>query len=229
MLRSIIFDMDGVICDSEPLHMKAFQQVLTELGISLTDQEYYDKYLAFDDRGCFKTIFESNGRVAEAGNLQDYIDRKGRYFDAMMKEHLVIYPGVEPFIKRLAERFSLALASGARRLEVEFVLRKAKVRGLFTGIVSADDVKKGKPDPESFQTALKLLNERRLVTSPEIQPGECLVIEDSKHGLAAARAAGMKCAAVTTSYKAEELTDAHLIIDSFVGYDLSKLEKLFAG
>ncbi len=229
MLRAIIFDMDGVICDSEPLHMKAFQEVLKEIGISLTDQEYYDRYLAFDDRGCFRTIYAANQRPVPDGKaLQNLLDRKSRFFDVLMKEHLVIYPGAEALIKKLGERFPLALASGARRLEVEFTLKKAKVRGVFTAVVSADDVSQGKPHPESFLTALKLLNERRLINTPEVKPEECVVIEDSIHGLAAAKAAGMKGAAVTTSFKAEQLTDAALIIDSFVGFDFTRLEKLFA-
>ena len=228
MLRALIFDMDGVICDSEPLHMNAFQKVLSEQGISLTDQEYYDHYLAFDDRGCFRAVFEKEGRSLEERALQQFVERKGKYFDELMKENLVIYPGAESFVKKLAERFPLALATGARRLEVEFILKKAKIRGLFTAIISADDVKQGKPHPESFLTALKILNERRLVDTPEIKPGECLVIEDSLHGLAAAKAAGMKGAAVTTSYSAEQLKEASLIIDTMVGFDLAKLEKVFA-
>jgi beta-phosphoglucomutase len=220
--------MDGVICDSEPLHLKAFQRVVHELGILLTDQEYYDRYLAFDDRGCFRMIFQANGRPAlDEKTLQDLVDRKARYFDEAMKEHLVIYPGAEALIRKLSTRFALALASGARRLEVEYVLRKGKIRGLFTAIVSSDDVQQGKPHPESFLTALKLLNERRLVDSPEIKPEECVVIEDSRHGLAAARTAGMKSAAVTTSYRADQLTDADLIISSLVGFEIADLEKLF--
>jgi len=228
MLKAIIFDMDGVICDSEPLHMRAFQHVLSELDILLTDQEYYDHYLAFDDRGCFSAVLQKNDRPQDAALIQSYVERKGRYFDDLMKEHLVIYPGAEAFVKRLAERFPLGLASGARRLEVEFVLKKAKIRGLFTAVVSADDVASGKPHPESFQTALRILNERRLIDTPEIRPSECLVIEDSFHGLAAAQAAGMKGAAVTTSYSAEQLKGASLIIDTMVGYDIQKLEKVFA-
>ena len=117
--------------------------------------------------------------------------------------------------------------AGASRLEVEFVLKKAKVRGMFTAVVSADDVKNGKPHPESFLTALKVLNQFRLVNSPEIQPGECLVIEDSYRGVAAAKTAGMKAAAVTTSYSPEELKDANLIIESLVGLEVEKLERLF--
>src|SRR4029077_5942696 len=98
---------------------------------------------------------------------------------------------------------------------------------LFTAIVSADDVQRGKPDPESFQTALKLLNERRLQGSSEIASGECLVIEDSLHGIAAAHRAGMKCAAIPTSYEPDQLAQANLVIDSLVGLELGRLEALF--
>lgn len=228
MLRAVIFDMDGVICDSEPLHMQAFQHVLKDLGISLADQEYYDRYLAHDDRGCFRAVMEANGRPAPDGeDLQRLVDKKAKYFDEQMKERLIIYPGADTLVKKLGEKYPIALASGARRLEVEFVLKKAKIRGLFTAVVSADDVAQGKPHPESFQTALRILNERRLVDTPAIEPRECLVIEDSIHGLAAAEAAGMKSAAVTTSYKAEQLTRAGVIIESLVGFDIGKLEKLF--
>lgn len=227
MLRAIIFDMDGVICDSEPLHMRAFQDVLRELGITLTDQEYYDDYLAFDDRGCFKAVLEKNGRPADPSTIKDLVDRKARYFDDFMKTKLTIYPGAESFVRKSAEKYMIALASGARRLEVEFVLRKAKIRGLFTAVVSSDDVEKGKPDPESFQKALESINQRRLHDSPAIVPQECLVIEDSKHGVAAAKTAGMRCLAVTTSFKADELQPADAITESLVGLSLDKLEKLF--
>jgi HAD superfamily hydrolase (TIGR01509 family) len=228
MLRAVIFDMDGVICDSEHHHMRAFQEVLHALGLVVTDQDYYDKYLAFDDRGCFQAVFRAAGRPAPEGKaLQDLLDKKARAFDTLMKEHVVIYPGVENFVKKLADKYPLALASGARRLEVEFVLKKAKIRGLFTAVVSADDVERGKPHPESFQKALHIINERRLIDTPEIKPSECLVIEDSVYGLAAAKAAGMKGAGVTTSFKADQLKDAAVIIESFVGYEIGNLEKLF--
>ena len=228
MLRAVIFDMDGVICDSEPLHMKAFQEVLQPLGLVVTDQDYYDRYLAFDDRGCFQAVYRAAGRAAPEGKaLEDLLDKKARAFDVLMKEHVVIYPGAEALVKKLSDKYALALASGARRLEVEYVLKKAKIRGLFTAVVSADDVKQGKPHPESFLKALSILNERRLVDTREIAPAECLVIEDSIHGLAAAKTAGMKGAAVTTSYPAEQLKDASLIIESLVGLEVASLEKLF--
>jgi beta-phosphoglucomutase len=227
MMRALIFDMDGVICDSEKLHMHAFQKVLVEEGLHLLDNDYYEKYLAFDDRGCFTAIYANAGRPMDDLKLKNLIMRKGRYLEEEMKERLMIYPGVEAFVKKVAGRYPVALATGSRRLEVEFVLRKAHLRGVFSAIVSADDVKKGKPDPESFILALKLLNDFRLQGTPIIPAIGCLVIEDSRHGLTAAKAAGMKSMALTTSYKASELKGANLIADSFVGLELNKLEKLF--
>src|SRR5207237_6181173 len=124
--------------------------------------------------------------------MRKLLAAKARYFDEMIKDHLVIYPGAENIVKKASERFPIALASGARRLEVEFVLKKAKLRGMFTAVVSADDVQKGKPGPESFLTALKILNERRLQGCDEIPASGCVVVTDSRHGVAAAGTAGIK-------------------------------------
>jgi HAD superfamily hydrolase (TIGR01509 family) len=153
--------------------------------------------------------------------------QKAKYFGEAMKDGVMIFPGAEAFVKKAAEKYPVGLASGARRLEVEFILKKANLRGCFTAVVSADDVQHGKPDPESFLSTLTLLNERRLQGTEAIAPQTCLVIEDSKHGLAAAHKAGMKCMALTSSYKAEELTAADLVADSLVGLGLDKLENLF--
>src|SRR5579863_1198116 len=100
MLRAIIFDMDGVICDSEPLHMNAFQRVLQEEQMPITDQDYYDYYLAFDDRGCFEAVLKKHSRTVDSQGMKALLDRKARYFDEMMKERLMIYPGAESFVKK---------------------------------------------------------------------------------------------------------------------------------
>jgi len=225
MLRAAIFDMDGVICDSEPLHMEAFQTVLREEGKMITDQEYYDRYLAHDDRGSFEAAL---GPAIDSLKMRSLLVRKGHLFDEAMKEHLVIYPGVDAFVKKLGARCALALATGARRLEVEFILKKARLRDSFTAIVSADDVQNGKPQPDAFVRALQLLNERRLDGTPAIEPAQCVVIEDSPRCIRTARGLGMKTVGMATSYKPEELKDAHWVIDTFVGVGVEDLEKLFA-
>jgi beta-phosphoglucomutase len=228
MLRSIIFDMDGVICDSEPLHMKAFQAVLSQEGVAITDQEYYDRYLAHDDRGSFEAALREHGRpVPEPQNMKSLLVRKARSFDELIKDGLVIYPGVDAFIKKAGVRYSLALASGARRLEVEFVLKKARIRDAFSAVVSADEVKNGKPQPESFERALALLNQVRLDGTPEILASETLVIEDSPRCIRTAKALGMKTVGMATSYKPEDLQDADHIVNTLVGLELEVLEKLF--
>jgi beta-phosphoglucomutase len=229
MLRAIIFDMDGVICDSEPLHMRAFEHVLSEEGVSITDQEYYDKYLAHDDRGSFEAALREHGRPApEPKKMSSLLARKALYLDKLMKEHLVIYPGAEAFVKTAARHYALALASGARRLEVEFVLKKAKIRDVFTAVVSADEVNRGKPQPESFERALQLMNQRRLKGTPEITPQQTLVIEDSPRCIQTAKSLGMKTAGMATSYAASQLAAADLVIETLAGHELERLEKLFA-
>jgi beta-phosphoglucomutase len=228
MMRAIIFDMDGVICHSEPLHMRAFQHVLSEEELTITDQEYYDRYLAHDDRGSFEAALREHGRpIPEASKMKALLARKAHYFDDLIKQDLIIYPGVDAFIKKASERYSLALASGARRLEVEFVLKKARIRDIFAAVVSADEVKNGKPQPEAFERALILLNQVRLEGTREIQSAETLVIEDSPRCIRTAKSLGMKTVGMATSYKPEELKESDLVVDSLVGLELDSLERLF--
>jgi beta-phosphoglucomutase len=228
MLRSIIFDMDGVICDSEPLHMQAFQEILKGQGVMITDQEYYDKYLAHDDRGSFESALRAHDRpLTDLKSMNALLSAKARAFDELMREHMVIYPGADVFVKKASQKYSLALASGARRLEVEYVLKKAKIRDIFAAIVSADEVKYGKPQPESFERALQLLNEMRLDGTREIMASETLVIEDSPRCIHTAKGLGMKTVGMATSYKPEDLKEADLVIDSLVGLELDTLEKLY--
>ena len=228
MLRAIIFDMDGVICDSEPLHMQAFQEILKNDGIMITDQEYYDKYLAHDDRGSFEAALKAHGRpVPEIKSMNALLTAKARAFDELMKERMVIYPGVDAFIKKASQKYSLALASGARRLEVEYVLKKAKIRDTFSAIVSADEVKNGKPQPEAFERAVVLMNQMRLDGTSEILASQTVVIEDSPRCIRTAKNLGMKTVGMATSYKADELKEADLVVDSLVGLELDSLEKLF--
>jgi beta-phosphoglucomutase len=227
MLRAIIFDMDGVICNSEPLHMQAFQTALKEQSITVTDQEYYDTYLAHDDRGSFEAAFKDHGRpIPVAQEMKGYMLRKSRLFEDMIKEGLVIYPGVEAFVRKASSAYPVALATGARRLEAEFVLKKAKIRDVFSAVVSADDVAVGKPEPESFERALMLMNQVRLNGTPEITAIEVVVIEDSPRCIRTAKRLGMKTVGMATSYGPAELSEANLVIDTFVGFTLDRLETL---
>jgi len=218
VLRAVIFDCDGVIADSERAHLRAFQHVLSAEGIALTEEDYFARYLAMDDRGCFSAVFRDAGRSLDAGALRALIDRKAARYLEEVKGGVDLVPGAVALARGLARRYPCAIASGALRHEVELVLEAAVLADVFQTIVTAEDVSRGKPDPQSYVTALARLNEA-VGASPPVLPAECLVIEDSRHGIAAAHAAGMPCLAVATSYPVEALEEADMVVKGFVGLD----------
>lgn len=226
MLKAIIFDCDGVIVDSEPHHLKAFQIVLEAEGIVLSEEAYYEKYLALDDKGLFETVLAANHRPVDNKILKRLILKKMPIYKKLSSEKLFIYPGVVDFVRKTEGKYKLAVASGAFRGEIKFALDKGGIRSAFPVIVSAQDVRNGKPHPESFQTALKKLNDLDPKHSP-IEPSECVVIEDSLHGVAAARLAGMHCLAVTSSYPRELLIEkADRVVDRLTELEPKDLELL---
>ncbi|MGH7273612.1 MAG: HAD-IA family hydrolase [Nitrospiria bacterium] len=228
MLRALIFDFNGVIANDEPLHLELFQKVLAEEGLSLSEQDYYGKnYLGMDDRGCFTAVLEAHGRAPMEGDLQRLIDRKASYYQQSIQNRLILFPGAVDSVKLASAHYPLAIASGALRHEILMILEHAGIKQYFTAIVSAEDVREGKPSPDGFVEALKRLNNHPSRAAQPILPGECLAIEDSPFGIAAARSAGMKCLAIANSYPAERLREAHLVIKSLKGLTLEVIEQLF--
>ena len=224
MLGGIIFDCDGVISDTEPIHMSAFQRVLAEEGVSLEKDDYFARYLALDDRGCFRQAFGNRGDSLPEKDLSELIRRKSAYVDAAMEADLRLMPEAVKFIKLAAASYPLAVASGALRHEIELVLRFGGVRNCFQTIVSAEDVERSKPHPDPFIKACHLLNS---CSDGPIDSAECLVIEDSIHGIRAAHEAGMRCVGITNSYPADKLAEAELVVDSLVTLTLRDVESLF--
>jgi beta-phosphoglucomutase len=224
MLKAIIFDCDGIIADTEPLHLATAQKVLQEEGIFLTDEDYFNEYLALDDRGCFTKAFTSHGKTVSKELLAELINRKAQYVEPLLQANLKLFPGISDFIMLVSSKYPIAMASGARREEIDLILRHGNLQAYFPIIVSTEDVTISKPDPEAFLRAWSLLNE---AANQSIEQKECLVIEDSIHGVHAAHSAGMKCLAVTNSYAAELLSEAELIVSSLAGLSLEKIESLF--
>ena len=228
MLRAVIFDFDGVIVDTERFHFQALKRVLAEEGIPLTWEEYTQAYLAMDDKKCFRTALARHGQAIAPGIVDGLVERKAHYFFffGTLSDAVALFPGVEGLIREAAEKYPLAIASGALREEIEFLLGKAGLREFFPVVVAAEDVVRGKPDPEAYIAALGRLN--RLISGRPVRPSECLVVEDSRHGVAAATSAGMRCLAVANSYTPEELTAAHLVLKSLEQVDLQQIiEALF--
>lgn len=224
MLRAIIFDCDGVIADTEPLHFAALQNVLGEEGISLSKEAYYSEYLALDDRGCFIKAFSKGGAVLTPEKLGDLVARKAAAVEPVINARLRLFPGAADLIRSASQRFVVAVASGALTREVEIILRKAGVSDCFKAIVGAEDVTRSKPHPDPFLEALKRINSG---SAAQIVPAECLVIEDSIHGVQAAHAAGMRCLAVTNTYQPEKLAQAEHVVATLEGLPLVRLELLF--
>ncbi len=223
MLRAVIFDFDGVIADTEPLHFAAFRKVLAEIGVALTEADYYANYLGYDDKGCFAAALTANGRPAPPATVADLVARKAGAYMEHIRRHLVVFPGVRELVRGAAARYRLAIASGALRHEIEFILEQAGIRKEFAQITSAEDVTRGKPDPEGFLHALASLNRER--PAEPLAAADCLVIEDSIPGIRAARAAGMKVLAVANTHTIQDLREADAVTHSLEGMNLTELSE----
>ena len=222
-LTGIIFDFDGVIADTEPLHFAGFRQTLAEIGISLTESDYYANYLGYDDRGCFIAALAAHQRPTNPAALEQLMQRKALTYLESVKNHLVIFPGVREFVREAAAAYPLAIASGARRHEIEVILDQAGLRKEFLHITSAEDVTRGKPDPQPFLHALKALN--RQCREQAITAGSCLVIEDSIPGIRGAKTAGMKVLAVANTHTIQDLHEAHAAAQSLSQIRLNELRE----
>ncbi len=215
MPQSILFDFNGVIADDERLHCDALIATLDTLGFPLDRDTYYRDYLGFDDRACFRHAFERMGRRVDDRSIEAVIAAKGARYEAAMSASMALVPGAIDFVRRAhADGIRLAIVSGALRREIELVLAHTGLTPCFSAIVAAEDVPACKPDPAGFCLGLV-----RLAADPR----HTVVIEDSLPGLKAARAAGLRCAMLTTSHPVSELTGADLIWDNLSGRTPSEL------
>ncbi len=212
-IRALLLDFDGVLADTEPVHLRFFAEVLEPEGISLSREAYFAKYLGLDDRGCFRRVFADAGRELDPVLEESLVRRKNQRLLEYLVGKSVMLPGAADFLRKLQGRYYLAIVSGALQSEIEAVLRGEGLLKLFHLIVGAEQVSRGKPDPEGFLTAVRLLNRDHVPESEILLPGECLAVEDSPWGIEAARRAGVHCVAVTTSYPRGELAACSLVID----------------
>jgi beta-phosphoglucomutase-like phosphatase (HAD superfamily) len=229
MLHAIVFDFDGVLADSEPLHFDAFRRVLAAHDVALTRAEYDAKYLGYDDAGAFRAIFADRGRPVDEPAVAALIAEKLVVFPAVLNGRDVLFPGAVDCVRRLAARVPLAIASGALSEDIDLILGGTGLREAFHVVVGAEQTPRSKPHPDPYARAVRLLQERGLVPAGADAPSRCVAIEDSRWGIQSAKAAGLACVAVTTSYTAPELTEADLIVTSLEDVSFTQLAELVGG
>lgn len=205
MIEAVVFDFDGVLADSEPLHLRALQQICSSLGVTLSREEYYAEYLGFDDAGAFRRLGETYGWGVNDRQIAALVAEKARIFDEMIEQSDVLYRGAVACVERLAREFPLGVASGALKHEIAAILGRQRLDRFFRFIVAAGDTEKSKPAPDPYLRAAELHG---------VSPNACVAIEDSRWGIESAKAAGLSCIAITCTYAARELAGADRIVAS---------------
>lgn len=209
---AVFFDFDGVIVDSEHLHLQAALAAAKTQGLSFSEKYYFDVLLGFDDVGLFDELFRVNDRDLPRGLRAELIKKKNAAFLAAVDSHVVYFDGVLDLIERLrAKKIPLAIVSGALESEIIACLKPGGLTDAFEFIISAEAVKRSKPDPESYELAFARMKK----SHPEIKKSSCVAIEDSPAGIASAKQAGIPAIAIPNSVSADQLAKADHIVRSY--------------
>jgi HAD superfamily hydrolase (TIGR01509 family) len=202
-VQAVIFDMDGVIVDSEPRHERAFLEVVREIGYEDRLKLQFADYIGRSDHELWVDFV---ARHKPAQSAEDLLVRKRQRMIEIIRREQPLFDGVPTLVEKLAGRYALALASGSERLVVAEVLKLNSLQRFFSVVVTASDVQHGKPAPDIFLRTAELL---------EVPPQGCVVIEDSKPGIAAALAAGMQVIAITNTHPAVQLQHATHVVRTY--------------
>ncbi|MBI1371262.1 MAG: HAD-IA family hydrolase [Phycisphaera sp.] len=222
MLKAIVFDFDGVIVDSEPLHYRAFLEVLKPVGVSFDYGTYMRDYIGYDDRDAMRAFSSEFGFAMDDAKMASMIEDKAEAFERIVHEGIEPFAGVAELIEAAAAAMPIAICSGALRADIQAILPAiagGRLTSRFHAMVTADDVEHSKPDPQSYALAAERLG---------VAPGECLAIEDTPTGLQSARHAGLMTLAVANTYPADILTGhATRIVGSLEGLTVEQLREWY--
>jgi beta-phosphoglucomutase len=209
--RAVVFDFNGTLSDDEPILCEILQELFAEQGRPLSAQEYYDRLAGHSDPEIVRAWLG-----ADHPAVDEVIEQRIVRYRARVADGSSIAEDTRAAVRHAADRVPLGVVSGASRAEIESVLSAAGLAGCFTAVVSADDVSRGKPDPEGYERALALID-------GSIGPREVLVLEDTEAGIAAAKSAGMRCFAVLGTLAPERLSQADEIVERI---DVPLMERL---
>lgn len=221
-LAAIIFDFDGVIANSEPLHFQAFRDELAGRGVELAEAEYYAEFLGFDDAGVFRAVGAKRGAAWTEREVGAMVAHKAERMEALERHASVLFPGAADAVRRAAAAVPIAIASGALTAEIERTLDREGLLQYFVAIVGADQTAASKPAPDPYLAALARLQRRG---PSSLRAEHCIAIEDSHWGLESARAAGLRTVAVTHTYPAADLALADTIIANIADLDIDALNQ----
>lgn len=208
MIKAILTDFNGVIINDEPIQHEAYREIFREDGIDVTDEMYYSR-LGMDDKTFVSSILDEAGKPAGMDRVLELTSQKTARWRDIVSQAMPLFDGVENFFRKMSNELSLGIVSMAKREEIDFVLEKIGIADCFTVVVSADEVRECKPNPECYRLGFKYLDLARIADGhlPMIHT-ECLVIEDSPAGVSAARAADLPVLAVTNTVSSDRLRAA---------------------
>jgi beta-phosphoglucomutase len=210
-LQAVIFDCDGILVDTEPLHYRAFQKVLVPFGLGHDFAHYIEHFVGFDDRDAFIHAFGEAGIELAPATLDALIEGKSEVLRKLIEQGVPSFPGVVDLVRELMDRgIPMAVASGALRHEVEAFIASLGLQKAFRAIVAADDVKKSKPDPQTYLLAVERLG----LVRDALVPLNCVAVEDTPAGIRSAKSAALLVIAVTNSFPENELSEADKIVRS---------------
>jgi HAD superfamily hydrolase (TIGR01509 family) len=230
-LKAVLFDFNGIIINDEPLHQRLIEQLLLEENLRPKADDFWQFCLGRSDRACLIDLFANRGRVLTDKSLDDLVARKSRAYRQQLEtlEKLPVYPGLADLIFQLrAAHLKMAVVSGALRSEIELVLTRTQLMQYFTVIVAADDISHSKPDPQGYWLAVERLNQQH--SDLNLQPHECLAIEDTFPGIQAAKSAGIPVVGVANTYPLHMLQRrANWAVDYLSELELDRVQMTFAG
>lgn len=229
-LKSVLFDFNGVIVNDERIHRELIDDIMLGENLRPQPQEYRRLCLGRTDRACLNNLLQHNGRFVSDSYLDKIIERKKQLYIQKLEaiSKLPVYLGLEDFLTklRMANLF-VGVVSGALRSEIEYVLERLHLKSYFQVIVGGDEIERSKPDPEGYLLAVSRLNE--LHPEANLQPQECLAIEDTPAGIAAAKAAKMQVAAVANTYPFHMLQrQANWTVDYLADLEIDRVQQVYA-